>query len=179
MILLFFFFQAEDGIRDLVRSRGLGDVYKRQINAEYGGFGSIALLADMGCGGSKEQSNAHIKVKKEHSIEAADAPAARSKPVGDNAHVKIVLVGNTGVGKTCLLDTLLGHKQISEWGESSYVPTAAANHSMEIEVEGTNYDVWPALRTFECAHSWRFGTRLVRKPSRPSAAAATTKLTCF
>ena len=24
------FFQAEDGIRDLVRSRGLGDVYKRQ-----------------------------------------------------------------------------------------------------------------------------------------------------
>ncbi|VTU63110.1 hypothetical protein AMBR_BLFENHAL_02893 [Lacticaseibacillus rhamnosus] len=27
---LFFFFQAEDGIRALVRSRGLGDVYKRQ-----------------------------------------------------------------------------------------------------------------------------------------------------
>ena len=26
----FFFFQAEDGIRDLVRSRGLVDVYKRQ-----------------------------------------------------------------------------------------------------------------------------------------------------
>ena len=26
-----FFFQAEDGIRELVRSRGLGDVYKRQV----------------------------------------------------------------------------------------------------------------------------------------------------
>ena len=26
------FFQAEDGIRDLVRSRGLGDVYKRQMH---------------------------------------------------------------------------------------------------------------------------------------------------
>ena len=26
-----FCFQAEDGIRDLVRSRGLGDVYKRQL----------------------------------------------------------------------------------------------------------------------------------------------------
>ena len=25
------FFRAEDGIRDLVRSRGLGDVYKRQV----------------------------------------------------------------------------------------------------------------------------------------------------
>ena len=30
MVCVFFFFQAEDGIRDLVRSRGLGDVYKRQ-----------------------------------------------------------------------------------------------------------------------------------------------------
>eukprot|EP00658_Telonema_sp_P-2_P021078 TRINITY_DN18372_c0_g1_i1.p1 TRINITY_DN18372_c0_g1~~TRINITY_DN18372_c0_g1_i1.p1 ORF type:complete len:153 (-),score=48.87 TRINITY_DN18372_c0_g1_i1:143-601(-) len=31
---MFFFFQAEDGIRDAQESRGLGDVYKRQ---EYGG----------------------------------------------------------------------------------------------------------------------------------------------
>ena len=29
-VAMYFFFQAEDGIRDLVRSRGLGDVYKRQ-----------------------------------------------------------------------------------------------------------------------------------------------------
>ena len=33
-----FFFQAEDGIRDLVRSRGLGDVYKRQApGSQYAG----------------------------------------------------------------------------------------------------------------------------------------------
>ena len=32
-----FFFQAEDGIRDLVRSRGLGDVYKRQHDACHDG----------------------------------------------------------------------------------------------------------------------------------------------
>ena len=30
LVYFVFFFQAEDGIRDLVRSRGLGDVYKRQ-----------------------------------------------------------------------------------------------------------------------------------------------------
>mgnify|MGYP003378075729 CR=1 FL=1 len=30
-----FFFQAEDGIRVLVRSRGLGDVYKRQVEPRY------------------------------------------------------------------------------------------------------------------------------------------------
>ena len=41
-----FFFQAEDGIRDLVRSRGLGDVYKRQIQVRYKDFdaGSIGPL---------------------------------------------------------------------------------------------------------------------------------------
>ena len=33
LIQLLCFFQAEDGIRDLVRSRGLGDVYKRQRQA--------------------------------------------------------------------------------------------------------------------------------------------------
>ena len=38
----FVFFQAEDGIRDLVRSRGLGDVYKRQ-GLEWYGFHRPAL----------------------------------------------------------------------------------------------------------------------------------------
>eukprot|EP00825_Cyclidium_porcatum_P032273 TRINITY_DN3451_c0_g1_i2.p2 TRINITY_DN3451_c0_g1~~TRINITY_DN3451_c0_g1_i2.p2 ORF type:complete len:100 (-),score=31.55 TRINITY_DN3451_c0_g1_i2:42-341(-) len=32
MSLFFFFFQAEDGIRDHAQSRGLGDVYKRQVH---------------------------------------------------------------------------------------------------------------------------------------------------
>ena len=30
VLFMFFFFQAEDGIRDAQESRGLGDVYKRQ-----------------------------------------------------------------------------------------------------------------------------------------------------
>ena len=34
-----FFFQAEDGIRDLVRSRGLGDVYKRQAKDRFETWG--------------------------------------------------------------------------------------------------------------------------------------------
>ena len=36
--MFLFFFQAEDGIRDLVRSRGLGDVYKRQDLYRYENF---------------------------------------------------------------------------------------------------------------------------------------------
>ena len=35
-VCFIFFFQAEDGIRDLVRSRGLGDVYKRQVHHQMG-----------------------------------------------------------------------------------------------------------------------------------------------
>ena len=38
---VFFFFQAEDGIRDAQESRGLGDVYKRQVLA------SLELLGTM------------------------------------------------------------------------------------------------------------------------------------
>ena len=33
---LFFFFPAEDGIRDAQESRGLGDVYKRQVHNNLG-----------------------------------------------------------------------------------------------------------------------------------------------
>ena len=44
LMLFVFFFQAEDGIRDLVRSRGLGDVYKRQVRALRGGCGLLAGL---------------------------------------------------------------------------------------------------------------------------------------
>ena len=32
LLFFVFFFQAEDGIRDPLWSRGLGDVYKRQVN---------------------------------------------------------------------------------------------------------------------------------------------------
>ena len=42
----FFFFQAEDGIRDLVRSRGLGDVYKRQAQGHHPGPGSLLPLCN-------------------------------------------------------------------------------------------------------------------------------------
>eukprot|EP00831_Metopus_contortus_P015789 TRINITY_DN16568_c0_g1_i2.p1 TRINITY_DN16568_c0_g1~~TRINITY_DN16568_c0_g1_i2.p1 ORF type:complete len:145 (-),score=57.89 TRINITY_DN16568_c0_g1_i2:7-441(-) len=40
----FFFFQAEDGIRDVERSRGLGDVYKRQVHGDHSLFKPIHLL---------------------------------------------------------------------------------------------------------------------------------------
>eukprot|EP00658_Telonema_sp_P-2_P065628 TRINITY_DN54829_c0_g2_i2.p1 TRINITY_DN54829_c0_g2~~TRINITY_DN54829_c0_g2_i2.p1 ORF type:complete len:287 (+),score=76.83 TRINITY_DN54829_c0_g2_i2:65-925(+) len=55
--MCFFFFQAEDGIRDAQESRGLGDVYKRQ------GFGMsvrllLVLLPGIACLGS---ASSHLK----------------------------------------------------------------------------------------------------------------------
>eukprot|EP00831_Metopus_contortus_P035539 TRINITY_DN28295_c0_g1_i1.p1 TRINITY_DN28295_c0_g1~~TRINITY_DN28295_c0_g1_i1.p1 ORF type:complete len:320 (+),score=69.39 TRINITY_DN28295_c0_g1_i1:120-1079(+) len=40
----FFFFQAEDGIRDVERSRGLGDVYKRQYQRRVHGNNKMSKL---------------------------------------------------------------------------------------------------------------------------------------
>eukprot|EP00831_Metopus_contortus_P056102 TRINITY_DN4773_c0_g1_i5.p1 TRINITY_DN4773_c0_g1~~TRINITY_DN4773_c0_g1_i5.p1 ORF type:complete len:306 (-),score=47.43 TRINITY_DN4773_c0_g1_i5:159-1076(-) len=40
----FFFFQAEDGIRDVERSRGLGDVYKRQYQRRVHGDHSLDMM---------------------------------------------------------------------------------------------------------------------------------------
>ena len=39
-------FQAEDGIRDLVRSRGLGDVYKRQPSVARGWYPQVLQCND-------------------------------------------------------------------------------------------------------------------------------------
>ena len=43
---MFFFFQAEDGIRDAQESRGLGDVYKRQVldRAQHGSANALSVL---------------------------------------------------------------------------------------------------------------------------------------
>ena len=50
--LCFFCFQAEDGIRDLVRSRGLGDVYKRQRLGYEHYWHAPQMLLFCDCGGS-------------------------------------------------------------------------------------------------------------------------------
>ena len=43
-----FFFQAEDGIRYLVRSRGLGDVYKRQAKTRVKHIDTTGIRSPMG-----------------------------------------------------------------------------------------------------------------------------------
>ena len=47
-VVSFFFFQAEDGIRDAQESRGLGDVYKRQ-----------GIVGAAGGGAAERKGNSH------------------------------------------------------------------------------------------------------------------------
>ena len=47
LCIFFFFFQAEDGIRDAQESRGLGDVYKRQAFTRSGVDSDLYLLDDI------------------------------------------------------------------------------------------------------------------------------------
>eukprot|EP00658_Telonema_sp_P-2_P001183 TRINITY_DN10452_c0_g1_i6.p1 TRINITY_DN10452_c0_g1~~TRINITY_DN10452_c0_g1_i6.p1 ORF type:complete len:568 (+),score=96.19 TRINITY_DN10452_c0_g1_i6:71-1774(+) len=45
--IFFFFFQAEDGIRDAQESRGLGDVYKRQVSTQSTGPRQFLMLRSL------------------------------------------------------------------------------------------------------------------------------------
>ena len=60
----FFFFQAEDGIRDLVRSRGLGDVYKRQIHT----LNKFCKMYIQGFDGAKELREKLMKSESTHEL---------------------------------------------------------------------------------------------------------------
>ena len=53
-----YFFQAEDGIRDRSPSRGLGDVYKRQVQMNKAEF--ISAIAEA-AGSSKSDATAHVE----------------------------------------------------------------------------------------------------------------------
>ena len=63
MDVFVFFVQAEDGIRDLVRSRGLGDVYKRQVHNIVIAEEDSELHIISGCTSSSGRSSgAHLGV---------------------------------------------------------------------------------------------------------------------
>ena len=77
MMDMYFFFQAEDGIRDLVRSRGLGDVYKRQDLRQL-----VALIigseADGASGRARELAKNKISIPMPCLLYTSDAADERS-----------------------------------------------------------------------------------------------------
>eukprot|EP00658_Telonema_sp_P-2_P079700 TRINITY_DN7775_c0_g1_i2.p1 TRINITY_DN7775_c0_g1~~TRINITY_DN7775_c0_g1_i2.p1 ORF type:complete len:114 (+),score=5.83 TRINITY_DN7775_c0_g1_i2:61-402(+) len=58
----FFFFQAEDGIRDAQESRGLGDVYKRQdLRQGRSSRSSARLAVHQGTQCQSQKASTHIR----------------------------------------------------------------------------------------------------------------------
>src|SRR5674536_196388 len=89
MLVCFFFFQAEDGIRDAQESRGLGDVYKRQAStrATSRASGTIttaprppARLADTAAATSAHQVSPGSAVQTARTDRPAARPARNAGP---------------------------------------------------------------------------------------------------
>ena len=70
-----FLFQAEDGIRDLVRSRGLGDVYKRQPR----GDAQDPARPGRGC---CQAGSAVVQKEEDHGSGRREGQRAQSQRVG-------------------------------------------------------------------------------------------------
>ena len=74
---VFFFFQAEDGIRDLVRSRGLGDVYKRQLVGREGA--ELDAVGGRTVEGDGRRDNAAIRQRRNHRACGVHRPEGRRR----------------------------------------------------------------------------------------------------
>eukprot|EP00658_Telonema_sp_P-2_P007062 TRINITY_DN12633_c0_g1_i11.p1 TRINITY_DN12633_c0_g1~~TRINITY_DN12633_c0_g1_i11.p1 ORF type:complete len:146 (-),score=32.96 TRINITY_DN12633_c0_g1_i11:464-901(-) len=73
--LVFFFFQAEDGIRDAQESRGLGDVYKRQGEGEGEGEGEVRVQQE-------------AQMRRQFETQLLDSAATVRKLVSENQRLK-------------------------------------------------------------------------------------------
>eukprot|EP00828_Plagiopyla_frontata_P024036 TRINITY_DN306_c0_g2_i2.p1 TRINITY_DN306_c0_g2~~TRINITY_DN306_c0_g2_i2.p1 ORF type:complete len:209 (-),score=33.00 TRINITY_DN306_c0_g2_i2:107-733(-) len=80
-LYIFFFFQAEDGIRDFCLSRGLGDVYKRQLHS-----GDVGFL--------DEQNNLSITGRKKEILKTAGGENIAPAPIETMLKEQIPILSN-------------------------------------------------------------------------------------
>ncbi len=107
----FFFFQAEDGIRDLVRSSGLGDVYKRQHVSMHSAWQQALLLGlsvpciDIPASGIEYDEEGHPEGDTTHDAFPAPAMSAADVTHG-RRRIKRYLVDtrspNDLIGENCI-----------------------------------------------------------------------------
>src|SRR5678815_906640 len=84
---LVFFFQAEDGIRDAQESRGLGDVYKRQVHGTVKGTIIMEKGALVIAPSGKAEAQVEGSVVTVHGTVSGDLSATEKLELTDTAHV--------------------------------------------------------------------------------------------
>ena len=109
-----FFFQAEDGIRDLVRSRGLGDVYKRQALRER--LLKFSALIELELDFSQE--DVEFADRKQfyeliNELKQSTDTLVNSFQLGNviKNGVSVAIVGKPNAGKSTLLNSLLNENR--------------------------------------------------------------------
>ena len=115
-----FFFQAEDGIRDAQESRGLGDVYKRQVydDVKIGKnviIHSGAVLGSDGFGYVWDGSK-HMKIPQLGTVEIGD-----DVEIGANTSIDRASLGKTIIKKGTKIDNLVQIAHNVSIGENSIV----------------------------------------------------------
>eukprot|EP00658_Telonema_sp_P-2_P012134 TRINITY_DN14620_c0_g1_i8.p1 TRINITY_DN14620_c0_g1~~TRINITY_DN14620_c0_g1_i8.p1 ORF type:complete len:155 (+),score=62.89 TRINITY_DN14620_c0_g1_i8:39-503(+) len=111
----FFFFQAEDGIRDAQESRGLGDVYKRQ---------TLARAADKKEAIDKKQAKHDFNLQDQR--DRAEAQAERIKTLRELPEMIQTYKETEDQAVKLEFDTMQTEQETAEIRRSQYL--AASNH---------------------------------------------------
>eukprot|EP00658_Telonema_sp_P-2_P028730 TRINITY_DN21967_c0_g2_i1.p1 TRINITY_DN21967_c0_g2~~TRINITY_DN21967_c0_g2_i1.p1 ORF type:complete len:192 (+),score=31.23 TRINITY_DN21967_c0_g2_i1:61-636(+) len=118
-ILLFFFFQAEDGIRDAQESRGLGDVYKRQAR----GCPSVGQGNSEGeVRGAELGGNPSVQAVVGMSVAESTPSQAEPQPVGDEDVVEAV----KEVDDSCVIPEALELRTFAQLDSTSLASMCAS-----------------------------------------------------
>ena len=120
LIFFFVFFKAEDGIRDLVRSRGLGDVYKRQVATlnEVKPGDLFMFYCTTGCNTSEGPALGHITI-----VDEVPKQKEPSAPLIDNTLQWVVTIIDSADGPHGKNDTRWrpqGEPKVNGVGRGSY-----------------------------------------------------------
>eukprot|EP00658_Telonema_sp_P-2_P031176 TRINITY_DN23390_c0_g1_i1.p1 TRINITY_DN23390_c0_g1~~TRINITY_DN23390_c0_g1_i1.p1 ORF type:complete len:241 (-),score=62.56 TRINITY_DN23390_c0_g1_i1:376-1098(-) len=109
-MFFFFFFQAEDGIRDAQESRGLGDVYKRQYQRRVRGVGA-SLMADaipgQRLGNTSEFHGGRGTHTQNTWVYASVVGAIRTVPFGEGSMIEVLRENDAGTVLPAVGDLVL------------------------------------------------------------------------